>query len=135
MRKNYTQVIAKTSADLFVADDRSVRRHILSKTRRISLPKILAAARGEMCTMNSPYCNHDPSSVVFCHLNQSYAGKGMGQKADDTAGFFGCSCCHDWYDGRMGPNVLSRTGYEGLYITLKAYVRTIRRLVEKSVLK
>ncbi|KKK97619.1 hypothetical protein LCGC14_2650980, partial [marine sediment metagenome] len=63
--------------------------------------KILQAAKGEACTMNAPGCNCDSDTVVFCHINQSYAGKGTGQKADDYAGFFGCSACHYLYDNNQ----------------------------------
>ena len=107
----------------------------LQKKPRIDIPKIREAANGEECTINSPYCNYDPSTVVLAHANDYDSGKGMGKKGDDTAGVFACSACHDWYDGRLGPNVLSRTGDEGLRLTLRATRRTIRRLVEMEVLK
>ena len=62
--------------------------------------KMRNAAIGEDCTLLSPYCNGDKTTTVLCHLNEGYAGKGMGQKADDDASFFACSGCHDAYDRR-----------------------------------
>ena len=105
------------------------------KRQRIDIPKIRKAAKGEDCTLESPYCNHDSSTVVLCHLNQMYAGKGKSLKPDDTAAFFGCSGCHDGYDGRLGPNALSLVGYDAIWLVLRACVRTWRRLIEKGVLK
>jgi hypothetical protein len=37
---------------------------------------------------------------VLCHSNQLAAGKGMGLKAPDTQGAYGCHYCHDIVDGR-----------------------------------
>lgn len=45
-------------------------------------------------------CNANPETVVLCHSNQLADGKGMGLKAPDTEGCFGCSACHDVLDGR-----------------------------------
>lgn len=89
--------------------------------------KIRDAAKGEECTMNSPWCNYDATTVVFCHLNESYAGKGGSQKADDIAGFFGCSECHRIYDaGKLeAPE----------FYVLRAYYRTLRRLLDRGILK
>ncbi len=72
----------------------------LQKREPIRSKKITDAARGQECTFNGPTCNYDSSTVVFCHSNLSEDGKGMRQKADDIFGFFGCSACHDAYDGR-----------------------------------
>jgi len=60
--------------------------------------KILASAEGKNCTMRSPMCNGDPNTVVWCHSNFSEHGKGVGLKAHDIFGFFGCSGCHQWFD-------------------------------------
>jgi hypothetical protein len=95
-------------------------------------PKIRAAAQGEECTFRSPWCNFDPETTVFCHLNESFAGKGLSLKADDYAGFFGCSNCHDIYDRRVQPSEEYRQDeYDYL---LRAVVRTLGRLFEKGVL-
>lgn len=109
------------------------------KRTRLRVPKILKAANGAPCMMDSPVCNHDLETTVFCHLNFEWAGKGMGQKADDTAGFFGCSECHRWFDetSKYRP----RVSYQELddedvlkFIAFRACVRTWRYLVETGVL-
>lgn len=88
--------------------------------------KLLTAARGEACTMESDVCNGDRETTVFCHLNESFAGKAWGQKADDCAGFFGCAACHAAYD----------TGeIDDPWMVLRAYYRTLRRLLDKGVLR
>ncbi|GGA45845.1 nuclease domain-containing protein [Pelagibacterium lentulum] len=64
---------------------------------------ILKHARGQNCTLRLPgTCNGNPETVVFCHLNGGAAGKGMGVKAHDSLGFFGCSDCHRAYDQQRG---------------------------------
>ena len=82
--------------------------------------------------MESPFCNHNPETVVFCHLNYHWAGKGLKVKVDDFAGFYGCSRCHDWYDGRA--NSLKEVGLKMEYAFM-ATIRTWRRLLDKGVLK
>ena len=79
--------------------------------------------------MRSPVCNNNPETTVACHFNASWAGKGMGQKADDCAVFFGCSDCHRWYDEES--SILT---YDQSWL-LQAYYRTIRSLLDMGVLK
>lgn len=98
----------------------------LAKRRPIRMPKLLSAADGEACTV----CGCQDGTVVFCHLNESWAGKGMSQKADDCAGFFGCRRCHDFYDRRSNGPIRLTDG-----VILRAYYRTVRRLIEKGVLR
>lgn len=94
---------------------------------KIRSDKIRQAARGEICTLNGPTCRYDTETTVFCHLNESFAGKGMGTKADDIAGFFGCHECHAAYDsGRLDDKH---------FYLLRAVIRTHRRLLEKGVIK
>jgi len=80
--------------------------------------------------MLSDKCNYDESTTVFCHLNHGFAGKGAGQKADDYAGFYGCSSCHDLYDGRIKSAVPIEE-----YDELRACIATWRRLLDKAVIK
>lgn len=94
--------------------------------------KITDAAQGEDCLAQFPGCRNETATTVFCHLNEAWAGKGLGQKADDCLGFFGCSHCHDLYDRRT-----INAGFEmelNDYL-LRAVGRTIRRLIDKKVLK
>ena len=88
--------------------------------------KIRQAAKDEECLANFPGCQGGTETTVFCHLNEQWAGKGMGQKADDCAGFFGCANCHREYDSNM---------FQNNDMLLRAYYRTIRRLIDKGVLK
>lgn len=87
--------------------------------------KILDAARGEACTI----CEANDGTTVAAHLNESWAGKGAGQKADDCAVMFLCARCHDIYDRRI--RVRQVEDWE----VLRAMYRTIRRLLDIGVLK
>jgi len=87
--------------------------------------KVRESARDEACTLNGPNCNYDSQTTVFCHLNEQFAGKGIGIKADDI-GFYGCSNCHSDYDG-------GRLEDKYFYV-LRAVVRTLQRLVEKQII-
>ncbi len=95
--------------------------------------KIRMSAKGEQCTMNTPWCNYDEETVVLCHLNESYAGKGIGMKAHDYAAFYGCSDCHDIYDRRKHPHD-AYLNDEDFYV-LRAVIRTWGRLFEKGIVK
>lgn len=70
-------------------------------------------------------CNRNPETTVFCHLNGAYAGKGIGQKAHDIAGFFGCSDCHRHYDTGGGVSDSD---------LLRAVIRTWIVLAEDQVI-
>lgn len=71
------------------------------KASRPKSTPIRKSARGEDCTLMIPgVCNRDPETVVLCHSNRLEDGKGMGLKAPDKEGAYGCSCCHDVLDGR-----------------------------------
>lgn len=101
---------------------------MIEKRRAIRSNAIRKAANGESCTV----CDRNDGTTVFCHLNESWAGKGMGQKADDI-GFFGCSFCHDVYDGR----IKAAAGYHPAVepkVIMRAMYRTWRRLVELKVI-
>lgn len=98
---------------------------VASKVKPIRSKKILNAARGELCTLNAPGCDYGTETTVFCHLNESYAGKGLGIKAFDVFGFFGCAKCHTCYDtGKLEDK------HEYL---LRAVTRTWRRLIERGI--
>jgi len=97
----------------------------LQKRKPFRSKAITQAAKDEACTV----CGRNDGTTVFCHLNESWAGKGMGQKADDCAGFFGCAKCHFRYDVR------ERLEYVDYNIILRAYYRTIRRLLDRGILR
>ena len=96
---------------------------MLEKRKPIRSKKILAAANGEACTV----CGANNGTTVFCHLNESWAGKGIGQKADDIAGFFGCLDCHSDYDGKK----LDCCSHQ---LIMRAMYRTWRRLWELGII-
>ena len=92
--------------------DQSTRASRSSETM-----KITELARGAPCMAQTEVCNHDSETVVWAHLNDSFAGHGMGKKSHDALGFLSCSACHDLYDGRRGmlPRAVKRAiGYEAL---------------------
>ena len=94
--------------------------------------KLRQSAKGESCTMESPNCNGNPETVVWCHSNFSMHGKGTGIKAHDVFGFYGCAGCHDWYDGRTnnrGAIALKRD------LFFAAHSKSLVRLIEKGILK
>src|SRR4030066_853450 len=94
------------------------------KRNPIRSKAITQAANGEACTV----CGKNDGTTVFCHLNESWAGKGMGQKADDIAGFFGCFDCHQRYDnGTTIPRNYAET-------LMRAMSRTWVRLIELEVI-
>jgi len=97
----------------------------LQKSTVIRSPAITQAAKGEACAI----CDRKDGSTVFCHLNESYAGKSMGRKASDIAGFFGCSDCHYRYDHPTQDR--RHLNWE---IT-RAMYRTWVRLIEKGVIQ
>lgn len=69
------------------------------KAKRPKMTPIRASARGEQCTLRFPGCNFDPATTVWCHSNHARDGKGMGLKARDEEGCYGCSACHAFLDG------------------------------------
>ncbi len=108
---------------------------MIEKNKRYENRKMLDAAKGQPCTANFPECNYEPATTVPCHLNESFAGKGMGQKADDDAMFFGCSHCHDLYDRRRFLEQDRQEAWERdkYFYVLRAVVRTRKILREKGV--
>lgn len=100
------------------------------KQKRIISKKITQSARGEDCTLRiAGVCNHDPETVVFAHMN----GGGMGTKHHDIHGFFSCSSCHDFIDGRGGCTHDSRMNYS--HEKLRAMVETQSKLLQKGIIK
>lgn len=79
------------------------------KSRRTKRPKmtpIRASARGQECTLRFPgICNRNPETTVWCHSNRLADGKGLGLKAPDEQGCYGCSDCHAWLDGGYAGHV------------------------------
>jgi hypothetical protein len=74
-------------------------RRTTLKSRGPRMTPIRRSARNQECTLCFPVCNHDKDTTVWCHGNRSEHGKGMGLKAEDRHGCYGCSACHAFYDG------------------------------------
>lgn len=94
--------------------------------------KITNAAKGEECVINiAGVCQYNSETTVFVHFPDE--SHGMAIKADDISGAFGCDSCHgivDRRDGRWKSFESDRDFY-----MRRAQTRTIRRLIEKGVLK
>lgn len=95
-----------TGAGLLRVEQRLIKSAMTAKTRKPlkkSRPKstpIRNSARGQECTLRfDGICNHNPETTVWCHSNRLADGKGMGLKAPDEQGCYGCSDCHAWLDG------------------------------------
>ena len=55
-------------------------------------------ARGRPCMIRQPgICNGNPETTVLCHLRM-VGLTGMGMKANDLLGAWGCSDCHRYCD-------------------------------------
>ena len=76
------------------------------KASRPKITPIRASARGQECTLRFPgICNRNPETTAWCHSNRLADGKGMGLKAPDHQGCYGCSDCHAWLDGGYAGHV------------------------------
>ena len=70
------------------------------KAFRPVMTPIRKSARGEACTLRFlGICNCNPETTAWCHSNRLADGKGIGLKAPDHEGCYGCSDCHAWLDG------------------------------------
>lgn len=94
----------------------------LAKRKPYRNKAILESARDEPCVI----CGNK-ETTVFAHFNESFAGKGIAQKADDCAGLYLCYTHHVMYDNCSAD----LSDYE----ILRGYYKTIRRLLDKGVLK
>ena len=96
----------------------------LQKRVPIRSKAIRAAAKDEPCCI----CGRNDGTTVFCHLDEGWAGKGMGQKADDIAGFFGCSICHYEYGQKWTKLAKSHE------TIMRAMYQTLRRLWDRGII-
>lgn len=92
------------------------------------MSKITDSAKGEQCTIRIPgYCNHNPETVVFCHIDKVRFGKGVGYKAKEgrlDIGAYGCSGCHAAIHDKV----------DGAYEShLEAIIETFMILVKKGL--
>lgn len=88
--------------------------------------KIRNSAKGEKCTINGPNCNYNIETTVFCHLDELWAGKGTGLKADDI-GFYACYNCHN--------DTQNRNIDDHYFYLARGMYRTWKRLIELGLVK
>ena len=95
--------------------------------------KLRDAARDRDCTMNSPMCNGNPATTTWCHSDHQEHGKGVGLKAHDIFGFFGCSGCHEWYDTESRRLGVSNEERRAAFT--RAHDRSVLIIVQERILK
>ena len=100
----------------------------------IRVKKIRDSARGQDCTVQSPWCNHDPATVVFAHYSAK-GESGMGMKPDDSQGAYACDRCHSWLDGRYRPAQGDHPWADKEFYWFRAMRRTWALLIENKVLQ
>lgn len=105
------------------------------KTSRPKMTPIRKSAQGQPCTLRIPgVCRNQVDTVVWCHENSYAAGKGMGLKAKDEHGAYGCAHCHAVYDGQAPrPPGLTREDIEVYFARGKHVSRLI--LQQKGLLE
>lgn len=83
-------------------------------------------ARGMPCQIRMPgVCNGDPETTVLCHLRMSGIS-GMGLKANDLLGAWGCSACHQYVDTH---------GIDGRTALLEGMARTQALILDRGLVK
>lgn len=107
---------------------------LLRKHKPVRFKKIRDSARGQDCTIQSPWCNHNPETVVLAHYNEPGHGK-MGGKDDDTSAAYACSKCHDWLDGRFMPPKGEYPWADKDFYWFRGMRLTWRLLIENGVLQ
>jgi hypothetical protein len=86
------------------------------KTSSPKMTPIRASARGQECTLRFPgICNRNPETTAWCHSNHLEDGKGVGIKARDEEGCYGCSDCHAWLDGGYAASGASRESVDARF--------------------
>lgn len=110
---------------------KEMRRKSQMKSKGPRMTPIRKAARGQDCTLRIPgVCNGNPETVVLCHSNRLSDGKGMGLKAPDISGCFGCHACHAVLDGAAPrPDGIS---YEMLQTGFDAAVARTHEILRKK---
>ena len=108
------------------------------KRKPLRLAKITKAARGEPCTVESPWCVGGEDTTVACHYGDP-GEKGTATKPDDSSVVFACCGCHDYLDGRVQPvagnNEQLLAVMQKEWYWFRAMRRTWRRLIEIGTLK
>lgn len=110
---------------------------IMQKRKPVRLKKIRDSARGQDCTIKSPWClngRDGNETVVFAHYAMK-ADQALGMKADDSSGAYACAQCHDWLDGRYKPAPGEYPWAEKEHYWFRGMRETWRMLLVNEVLK
>lgn len=92
--------------------------------------KYTKSAEGQECQIRIPgYCNFNPETTIFAHIN----GAGMGFKHHNIHGAYACSNCHDVVDGRRKHNEFTNDEVELMF--LQGVVRTQIIMIEIGIIK
>ena len=111
------------------------------KTPPIRLDKLRKAAKGQMCMVNSPVCNHSPETSRLIHYRSHDDGAGMGLKPNDSSATIACSECDTWLgEGNRKPKLYSNpTDWFNYYERQERWFRAMRRfweyLLREGILK
>lgn len=90
-------------------------------------------ARGRLCEIRVPEeCLRTCETVVLCHVRLPDVS-GLGLKAPDWLGAFGCARCHDIVDGRAGDWIMYPQATRDLLL-LEGTARTLVILVMEGVI-
>ncbi len=104
---------------------------VTQREPRLSMPKLLAHANGQPCTVRHPeHCNDNGQNVVAAHYNWMDGGKGKGVKVHDTHIAYACDGCHRFLDNAAATPVSERKLW-----WLRGHLRTIYMIVRDGVLK
>lgn len=93
--------------------------------------KIRDSAEGETCDIQAPVCNGNTATVCWCHSPFQEHGKGVGLKAHDHEGCYGCSACHQWLDTDSKRQGVPHD--ERLLVYYRAHSRSMRKLIQKGL--
>lgn len=105
----------------------------LQKTITRVVQSIRDSARGEECQLRfDGVCLGTTDTTVWAHWPGLDAGRGMGLKALDLCGVFGCAACHDVLDGRAHVPGMGRQAIELGF--LFGHMRSLVRLAQKGAL-
>jgi hypothetical protein len=108
---------------------------VLSKRVPYRNKKITESARNEVCQLQLDGCRYggfEEGSTVWAHSPFGEDGKGASQKADDIFGCYACSSCHDIIDGRKKSHYSSEELRDAFHRAMK---RSIRKLLDKGIIK
>jgi len=82
-------------------------------------------AKDKPCMIRQPgVCNGDPATTVLCHLRMAGIS-GMGLKANDFLGAWGCASCHRWCD---------TNGIDGRTALLEGMARTQSQILSRGLI-